>query len=186
MTLGLDVLVQLVMAAITTDPCSTAACGGAATAVPPPPPAFLAVIIPGSACANPCFAALSGTRSCGRFGPARLGSIASRLKSIVSTHRIGGALLEEESLGPRVGFHELDARAVAPAQAQVVERHRIDRKDGDGRAVFRAHVAERGTVGQRQVLEAGTEELHELADHAVLAQPFGDRQDEVGGGGAGR
>src|SRR5207253_10664310 len=35
-TLGLDVFVQLVMAAMTTEPCSIAACGGAATAVPPP------------------------------------------------------------------------------------------------------------------------------------------------------
>ncbi len=86
-TLGFDVFVQLVIAAITTEPCSTAACGGAATAVPPPlaPDAFpRATIIPGSACAKPCFAVFSGTRSCGRFGPARLGSIASRLKSMVS------------------------------------------------------------------------------------------------------
>src|SRR6266850_6090796 len=79
-TLGLDVFVQLVMAAMTTEPCSIAACGGAATAVPPPelPPdvAPRATIIPGSAAANPCFAPLKGTRSCGRFGPARLGSIA--------------------------------------------------------------------------------------------------------------
>ena len=54
-TLGFDVLVQLVIAAMTTEPCSMAACGGAATAVPPPlPPAFsFATIIPGSACGEP-------------------------------------------------------------------------------------------------------------------------------------
>ena len=87
-TLGLDVFVQLVMAAMTTEPCSIAAWGGAATAVPKPELAPdvvpLATIIPGSAAANPCFAALKGTRSCGRFGPARLGSIAVRSTSIVS------------------------------------------------------------------------------------------------------
>ena len=86
---GLLVFVQLVIAAITTDPCSTAACGGDASAAPPPPPADVfprATIMPGSACANPCFAVLSGTRSWGRFGPARLGSIASSLKSMVSEY----------------------------------------------------------------------------------------------------
>src|SRR5215813_12583145 len=87
-TLGFDVFVQLVIAAMTTEPCSTAACGGAATAVPPAatPPDIVprATIMPGSACANPCLAPLSGTRSCGRFGPARLGSIALRSTSMVS------------------------------------------------------------------------------------------------------
>ena len=83
-TLGFDVLVQLVIAAMTTEPCSMATCGGASTAVPPPDPAFAATIMPGSACAKPAFALLSGTRSCGRFGPARLGSIEARSTSIVS------------------------------------------------------------------------------------------------------
>ena len=44
------------------------------------------------------------------------------------------------------------------------------------------HVAERGTVGNRQVLETRSEELDELADDAVFAQPFGDRQHQVGRG----
>ena len=46
------------------------------------------------------------------------------------------------------------------------------------------HVADRGAVGQRQRGDAGAVELDELADHAVLAQHLGDRQHQVGGGGA--
>src|SRR3954463_13138931 len=64
-TLGFDVFVQLVIAAMTTDPCPIATCGGAATAVPPELPPCLATIMPGNDVANPCFALLSGTRSCG-------------------------------------------------------------------------------------------------------------------------
>src|SRR3712207_8460388 len=39
-----------------------------------------------------------------------------------------------------------------------------------GRAELGAHVADRGPVGERQVRQAVAVELHELPDHALLAQ----------------
>ena len=72
--------------------------------------------------------------------------------------------------------------AAAARERQVVERHLVDREHRRGRAVFRAHVAERGAIGNRQVRKAGSVELDELANDAVLPQPLGDHQHEVGSG----
>ena len=58
----------------------------------------------------------------------------------------------------------------------------VDREDRDGGAELRAHVADRGAVGQRQRGDALAVELDELADDAVLAQHLGDREHQVGGG----
>src|SRR5687768_2316944 len=59
-TLGFDVFVQLVMAAITTDPCSISMAAASATAAPPSRPVDGAVLIPffssGRAAANELFA----------------------------------------------------------------------------------------------------------------------------------
>ena len=70
---GFEVLVQLVMAASTTEPflmfCSAAELlWGAAS------PAFFAFTSEGRAAANPAATWASATRSCGRRGPARLAS----------------------------------------------------------------------------------------------------------------
>jgi hypothetical protein len=100
MTLGFEVFVQLVIAATTTAPCSrpsipgtmtsvaTAAAAGCAPAAVSPGFdeggfALRSVSIRSSACWNRYFDCRSETRSCGRFGPARLGSIVDRLSSIV-------------------------------------------------------------------------------------------------------
>src|SRR5258706_3306751 len=101
-TLGFEVFVQLVIAAMTTAPWSSSASAGSKTATPDcatapvalatpcrAPPAsddfagFCATCIVGSATWNAALAFLSDTRSCGRLGPARLGSIESRLSSTV-------------------------------------------------------------------------------------------------------
>src|SRR5687768_12752441 len=101
MTLGFDVFVQLVIAATTTEPCvnpsmpgttaSTEATAAGAAVVR----AAGALSSPGfadgafglrsasmtsTACWNLYFACRSDTRSCGRFGPARLGSTVDRSK----------------------------------------------------------------------------------------------------------
>ena len=74
---------QLVIAAITTEPCSSWV--AVATAVPPPAAAtFTPFFSSCSAPANDALARLSGTRSCGRRGPARLGSTVARSSSSVS------------------------------------------------------------------------------------------------------
>ena len=88
-TLGLLVLVQLVMAAITTDPwwivevwpllpvavpCTVPLASSAGPSKAKPRWAVGAV----SAAANVSFTRDRGTRSCGRFGPARLGTTLAR------------------------------------------------------------------------------------------------------------
>src|SRR6185369_15838413 len=79
-TLGFEVFVQLVIAAITTDPCSSVVVTASATAAPPLPPAgFLRPFCrSGNAAPNDPLAFVRATRSCGRRGPARLGSIEER------------------------------------------------------------------------------------------------------------
>ena len=52
---------------------------------------FLSVIIEPNAAWNPVFALRNDTRSCGRFGPARLGSTALRSSSAVSSYDASGA-----------------------------------------------------------------------------------------------
>ena len=97
-----------------------------------------------------------------------------------------GRRVVPHALGPGVGLHELHLLLGAAGQAQVGQRLVVDREDRAGRAVLGAHVADGGPVGQRDVGDARAVELDELADDAVLAQLLGDRQHEVGGGGAGR
>src|SRR5213075_1351985 len=117
---GLEVLVQLVIAAITTDPCVNTCSmssmrmlecdgrGGASPACPPSPshrptgaaPAETAAttaggvvgfIRDGSASANFRGTSRNPTRSCGRRGPAMLGSTVARFSSSVSVYVGSGA-----------------------------------------------------------------------------------------------
>ena len=85
-----------------------------------------------------------------------------------------------------VGLDQRDGLLRPAGEAQVGQRLLVDREDRAGRAVLRAHVADGGAVGERDVGDAGAVELDELADDALLAQQLGDGEDEVGGGGAGR
>src|SRR6185312_959228 len=83
---GFEVLVQLVMAAMTTEPFFTSGAGGALganpTSVPPLPTAFfLGFTSDGSASSNDCLVLNRLTRSCGRLGPATLGSTDARSRS---------------------------------------------------------------------------------------------------------
>ena len=73
---------------------------------------------------------------------------------------------------------------VAAGDGQVVERLGVDREEAAGGAVFGRHVGDRGAVGERHGVEAGAEELDELADHALLAQHLRDGEHEVGRGDA--
>ena len=83
-----------------------------------------------------------------------------------------------------IGLDERDLLLGAAGEAQVGDRLRIDREDRAGRAELRRHVPDRRAVGNRQRRDARTVELDELADDAVGAQQLGDRQHEVGRGGA--
>ena len=84
-----------------------------------------------------------------------------------------------------VGLHQRQLVLVAARQPQIVDGDLIDRENRCGGTELRAHVAQRGAVGQRHLGHALTVELDELADHAVLAEHVGDGQHDVGGGYAG-
>ena len=94
MTLGLDVFVQLVMAAMTTEPCVSS------TSLPSSVAFAFASIALGlgdrasifsSEPWKPDFDSVSFTRSCGRIGPARLGTTVARSSSSTSEYVASGA-----------------------------------------------------------------------------------------------
>ena len=70
-------------------------------------------------------------------------------------------------------------------QAQVTECRVVDREHRRGGAELRAHVRDRGAVGERDPRDRGAGELHELPDHSVRTQGFRDREHQVGRGDAG-
>ena len=100
-------------------------------------------------------------------------------------HDVAGRVVPEVLL-LGIGLDQRDVFLGAAGQPQVGQRLVVDREDRAGRAELRAHVADRGPVGDRDRGHAVAVELDELADHAVLAQQFGDGEHEVGGGRAGR
>ena len=103
----------------------------------------------------------------------------------LAERRLGIAVAPEHPLLLRVALGQVDA--VAPAgEGEVAHRLRVHREVGRRSAVLRAHVRQRGSVRDRQRRQSVTEELHELAHHAVRAEHLGERQHEVGGGGPGR
>ncbi len=108
-----------------------------------------------------------------------------------------GAHVELDDLGvgglglPGLGEHAL-LSAISLDQAhgilgptgepQVLDGFAIDGEEAAGGAVLGRHVGYGRAVGDRQGRHARAEELDQLADHAELAQDFGDRQNEIGGG----
>ncbi len=86
-----------------------------------------------------------------------------------------------QALRLAVLLDQLHGLAGAARQAQIVERHLIDREKAAGGAIFWRHVGNGGAVGQGQVGQAVTVELDELAHHAFLAQHLGHGQHQVGG-----
>ena len=83
-----------------------------------------------------------------------------------------------------IGLDQGDPLGRTAGEPQIGQRFRVDREDRTGGAELRAHVADRGPVRDRHRGDAVAVELHELADHAVLAEQFGDGEDQIGGGGA--
>ena len=72
----------------------------------------------------------------------------------------------------------------AATQAHVAQGFIIHREEAAGRAIFRCHVGDGGTVSQRQISQAITIKLHKLADHALGTQHLRHGQHQVGGGNA--
>ena len=83
-----------------------------------------------------------------------------------------------------VGFYELHLRGLAAGEQEIIDCLLIDVEHGGRRAIFRAHVRDGRAVADRQAVSALAEEFEPGADHALLAEEFGDRENDVGGGDA--
>ena len=95
-------------------------------------------------------------------------------------NRCGRFVGAEHPLLAGVALDQVDQLAIAPGRLQVAQRLLVDREEGGGGAVLRAHVGERGAIGHREARETGAAELDELVDDAVRAEHLGQRQYEVG------
>ena len=133
-----------------------------------------------------CLATSSAMRSCGRFGPAIDGTTVDRSSSRYSEYSASWPVSCQRPCSLAYASTSATCSAGRPVSVEVLHRLGVDREDRAGGAELRAHVADGGAVGQRHRADAVAVELHELADDAVLAQDLGDREHEVGGGGAGR
>ena len=109
------------------------------------------------------------------------GEVEVKGRGVLGFGCVGGV---EEALLAEVGFDESDVLLGAAGKAQILQGFGVDREDAAGGSVLGGHVGDGGAIGEGQLGDAGAEELDELADDAVLAQSFGDGEDEVGGGGA--
>ena len=199
-TLGFDVLVQLVIAATTTDPCveplearrhrrrgghgrggrsgRAAARRGSCAAF-----GFRSVSITCERLLEPELGLPERDAILRTLGSGEAGLDGGQIElDRRRVDRLDGVVGAEEPLLLRVRLDQPDLRIVAAGEPQVVERHVVDRTDRDGRAVLGRHVAERRAIGDGQELQARPEELDELSDHAELAELLGDRQHEVGRG----
>ncbi len=88
----------------------------------------------------------------------------------------------EQPLFLVVRLHQIDQLFAATAESQVGERFLVDGKDAAGGAVLRRHIADGRAIGEWESLQPGPEELDELSDDALLAQHFGNRQNQIGCG----
>ncbi len=154
MTLGFEVLVQLVIAAMTTDPCSRTV--SVATAAPPPDVRLDALFQVGQRGSKRALG-LAERHAILRPPRARQARVDRRQIEFhrLAVGRIGRRVGSEQALRFGVRLDQRDLRGLAAGQPQVVERHRVDRENRDGGAVLRAHVAEGHAIRDRQVREPG-------------------------------
>ena len=121
--------------------------------------------------------------------PARAGDgrLDGREVELRSSSKVGpGARLAPQALRLGVALDEATRSGGPAGQAQVGERLVVDREERRGRPELGAHVADRRPVGQRQAGQPVAGELDERPDDAVRAEHLGDDEDEVGRGRAAR
>ena len=116
-----------------------------------------------------------------RAGDTRLDRVEVEVQEFAEDGR-GRIIGAEHPLRARVLLHQLDQLRLPSSRLQVAQRLRVDREEGGGGAVFRAHVGKRGAIRHRKARQARAAKLDELVHDAVLAQHLGERQDQVGGG----
>ncbi|MND92551.1 hypothetical protein D3C80_847130 [compost metagenome] len=102
----------------------------------------------------------------------------------IGEDKLGTVRVTPHALRLRIGFDKRDTLLGAAGHVEIVDGFRVDREETAGRAIFRAHIADRRTVGDRHVVHARSEELDEFRNHALLAQHLHDGEHEVGRGDA--
>jgi hypothetical protein len=167
---GLEVLVQLVMAAMITAPSGISPCASclrAASRLPAMPLAARSLVAHAHAgwTGRPCCAPRDRSKLSVRSYCALFSASAHRP---ASSRRSRPAHL----------------RVAAAGQAQVVERLLVDEEHRRGGAVFGRHVGDGRAVAERQRRRAFAAELQIGADHFLIAQELGQCQHDVGGGDA--
>ncbi len=131
---------------------------------------FAAALSFGNDSANDFFTSVRATRSCGRLGPARLGTTVASRGSACPYTSASASTRREEALGLAIGLDEGDL-AFAPARlAEVGERPFVHGEDAAGPRRTRVHVRDRHPVGHGQRRHPGAEVFDELADDALLAE----------------
>ena len=176
-TEGLDVLVQLVMAAMTTSPSLSRlpSAMAAETGRSASPAGFGHHLAEGAAGTGKDNAVLR---------PLRTGKAGFHVAEIEfeNVGKEGFLVAAPQSLFLRVGLDETDFSVRAPGEGKIVDGLSVDRKEPRGGAVFRRHVRDRGAVRQGEVPEPVAGEFDESADDPLFAQHLRDPENEIGGG----
>ena len=86
------------------------------------------------------------------------------------------------AVGFGIGLDQRHARLLPPGIAQVTQGFIVDGKEAAGGAIFGGHIGDGGTICQRQAVQPVAPELHEFANHAVLAQHLHHFQHQIGCG----
>ncbi len=102
------------------------------------------------------FASVSSTRSCGRFGPAMLGTTVdkSKLQRLAEQSGSGVSRRVEHPLRLHVLLHQLHLVFRTPAHPQVAQSLGVHREDAAGRAILRRHVGDSRAVGEGEGAQA--------------------------------
>ena len=94
----------------------------------------------------------------------------------VGENRLNRVGVVPEALRAGVGLDDFNLLFGATGEAQITDCLSVDREDCAGRPKLRAHVAERGAVGKRELRNARAVELNERSNYAALTQQLGDGQ----------
>ena len=112
--------------------------------------------------------------------PARAGDRGNNIAQInrnrVGEDRLNRVGVVPEALRAGVGLDDFNLLFGATGEAQITDCLSVDREDCAGRPKLRAHVAERGAVGKRELRNARAVELNKRSNYAALTQQLGDGQ----------
>ncbi|GBD09832.1 hypothetical protein HRbin22_02093 [Candidatus Thermoflexus japonica] len=102
----------------------------------------------------------------------------------IGVNRIRPLAVIEQALGPGVALHQVHLLRIPAGAPQIRQRLLVHREEPAGCPILRGHIGDGRPIRQAEAPQAGSEELHEFIHHPPLAEELGDREDQVGGGGA--